>query len=111
MISTELQDRLESLAEQASSEAEKFSGMLGSAKELILDNFGQNGLIATYIVLGVLLLFIISRIAKIGYSAIKYLLVPSVGVAVLVSFVTPYSFFIALPVTVTLFSLVLLFKG
>lgn len=111
MISTELQNQLSSLVDQASSKAEEYSGMFGSFQELIVEHFGENGLIAAYIALAAIGLFIISRVAKIGFSAVKYFIVPAVGLAAVVSFVTPYSFDVTLPVTVTLCSLVLLFKG
>ena len=111
MISTELQNQLSDLADQASVKAEEYTGTLGSFRELIVEHFGENGLIAAYIALGVVGLFIISRVAKIGFSAVKYFVVPAVGLAVVVSFVTPYSFSVTLPITVTLCSLLLLFKG
>ncbi|MBU8934004.1 MAG: hypothetical protein KOO62_08340 [candidate division Zixibacteria bacterium] len=111
MISTELQNQLNDMADKASSKAEEYTGSLGSFRELIVEHFGENGLIAAYIALGVIVLFVISRVAKIGFSAVKYLVIPAVGVAAVVSFVTPYSFSVTLPVTVTLCSLLLLFKG
>ncbi len=111
MISTEIQSQLNDLADQASAKADEYSGMFGSFQNLVVEHFGENGLIAAYIALAVIALFLISRVAKIGFSAVKYFVLPAVGLAAIVSFVTPYSFSVTLPVTVTLCSLLLLFKG
>lgn len=111
MISSDLLNQVSDLAESASQKFEEYSGMLGSARELILEHFGENGLIAAYIALAVLGLFLISKLIKLGISALKYLVIPSLALAALASFVTPFSFAVALPVTVTVCSLVLLFKG
>ncbi|MEA2030809.1 MAG: hypothetical protein U9N55_04350 [candidate division Zixibacteria bacterium] len=111
MIPTEIQEQLQAFADQASSKAEEYSGTVGSIKELIVQHFGQNGLIAAYIALAVLLLLLFYQLAKIGFSTVKYLIIPSIGIAMVVHFATSYSFFMLLPVTVVLFSLVLLFRG
>jgi len=91
--------------------AGEYSGIFASAKQYILDNFGQTGLIAAYITLGVLVIFIVSRLVMMTLAAVKYLVVPAVVLAYLASLVLPVTFGVALPVTVTLCSLVLLFKG
>jgi hypothetical protein len=99
------------LVDEATVRAEEYSGVLGQAKGFIVEHFGQNGLIAAYIVLAVLILFIVSRLAKLTFSAVKYLVIPSVALAFLASFFLPFSFAAALPVSVTVCSLFLLFKG
>jgi len=99
------------LSEKVSDQLEEYSGVFGSIKELIVEHFGQNGLIAAYIVAAVLILVIVSRLAKITFATVKFLVVPSIALAAIGSFVLPYSFFLLLPVTVTACSLVLLFKG
>jgi len=111
MISSDLLSQVSNLAESASQKADEYSGVLGSARELILEHFGENGLIAAYIAIAVLALFLISKLVKLSVSALKYLVIPALALAALASFVTPFSFFVALPVTVTACSLVLLFKG
>ncbi len=103
--------QLRNLSEKLSDWIEEYLGVLGSIKEIIVEHFGQNGLIATYIVLAVLILVIVWRLAKITFATIKYLVIPAIVLAVLGTFVSPYSFFLLLPVTVTACSLVLLFKG
>ena len=103
--------QIEELSDQAVVSADKYSGFIGSIKGLILQHFGPNGLLASYIVLAVLVLVVVSRLAKITFSTLKYLVIPAVALAVLGSFVLPYSFALLLPVTVTACSLVLLVKG
>lgn len=104
-------NKAQQLADQASVKADEFSGLFGSAEKFILDHFGQNGLYAAYIAGAVIILFVISRLAKLGFSAVKYLVIPSVALAFIASFFLPYSFAAALPVSVTVCSLFLLFKG
>lgn len=84
---------------------------LGTAREYILLHFGQNGVYAAYIASGVLGVVILYRLVKITLMAIKYVVVPSLVLAFLASLVLPYSFATALPVTLTLCSLVLLVKA
>ena len=108
---TAMLSRLKAVSDDLSGHAEEYSGLLGSAKQLIVQHFGENGLIAAYIVLAVLILFIVSRLAKLTFSALKYLVVPALVLAFVGSMVLPYSFAMLLPVTVAGCSLVLLFKG
>ncbi len=111
MMNTDLQMPAREIAREVSVKAEEYSGILGGAKAFILQRFGENGLIAAYIVAAVIVLFIGSRIAKTTFSVIKYLLVPAIGLAAVGSFVSPYSFYALLPVTSTVCALVLLIKG
>jgi hypothetical protein len=111
MSKTALIAQLSDLSDRAAAEADSFSGGLGSIRELILEYFGPNGLTAAYIVVGVLLLVLVWRLTKITFATLKYLVLPAVVLAVLGSFVLPYSFVILLPVTVTACSLILLVKG
>ncbi len=107
VVSQHIQQAAGKLAEQL----DGYTGFLGSVKETILEHFGPNGLIAAYIAVAVLVLVLVSRLAKITFSAVKYLVVPAVVLAVVGSFFLPYSFYMLLPVTVTGCSLILLFKG
>ena len=107
----ELLSQVQALADQATVKADEYSGVLGAAKAYIVDHFGETGLIATYIALAVLVLFIVSRLAKLTFSAVKYLVIPSLALAFLASLFLPYSFAAALPVSVTVCSLFLLFRG
>ncbi len=84
---------------------------LAPVKQMILDQFGWPGLMAAYIAIGVIGLLVVWRLTKLSFAAIKYLVIPALGLAFVVSLVSPYSFTTALPVTVTLCSLLLLAKG
>lgn len=111
MSNFELLTQVQQIVESATESADEYSGVLGSIKEMIVSNFGQNGLIAAYIALAALVLFIVSRLAKLTFSTLKYLILPAVALAFVGTLVLPYSFVAMLPVTVTVCSLVLLFKG
>jgi uncharacterized membrane protein len=111
MSKTALMATLSDLSDRAAAEAETYSGTLGSLKALILEYFGPNGLIAAYVLLAVLALVVVWRLAKIGFDAIKYCVLPGIVLAALAHFVLGYSFGVVLPVTITASSLFLLFKG
>lgn len=111
MTVPELLSQVQAFADKAAIQAEEYSGLLGTARQFIVENFGQTGLMATYIAGAVLILFVVSRIAKLTFSAVKYLVIPAIALAFLASLFSPYSFAMALPVSVTVCSLFLLFKG
>lgn len=111
MLNPELIAQAKEFADKAVVKAEEYNGVLGEAKHWIVQNFGENGLLAAYIAGGVLLLVLLSRLAKISFNALKYLVVPSVVLAGLASYFMGLNFAVALPVTVTICSLILLFKG
>jgi len=99
------------LKDRVTAEVESISGGLAYVKALILEYFGPNGLTAAYVVVAVLALLLIWRLTRITFAALKYLVVPAIGLAVLGSFVLPYSFVMLLPITATACSLILLVKG
>lgn len=111
MSKATLMSQLSDLSDRAAAEADSFSGGLASIKELILEYFGPNGLTAAYIVAAVLVLVLVWRLTKITFATLKYLVIPAVVLAVLGSFVLPYSFVMLLPMTTVGCSLVLLVKG
>lgn len=111
MLNGSLLTQAQELAQKASTEAAGLSGAFDSVRQLILDNFGQNGLYAAYIAAAALIVFVASRIAKLTISTLKYLVIPSIALAFGASLLMPYSFAALLPASVTLCSLVLLFKG
>jgi threonine/homoserine efflux transporter RhtA len=88
-----------------------FTGVIGSIRELIFTHFGQPGVVAAYIVVAALTLVILSRLVRIAFATIKYVVIPGIALAFIASFFLPYSFSSLLPVTVTVGSLILLFKG
>ena len=107
----ELLSQVQVLADQAVAGAAEYSGLLDIIKTYIVDHFGQTGLVAAGIALAVLLLFVVSRLAKLAFSAAKYLVIPALALAFLASLVLPLSFTTALPASVTICSLWLLFKS
>ncbi|UCG62300.1 MAG: hypothetical protein JSV52_03180 [Candidatus Zixiibacteriota bacterium] len=111
MSNGDLLTQARQLAEGAAKKADEFSGVLGSAQGFILEQFGQNGLYAAYILVAALSVFILSKLVKITFATVKYLVIPSMALAFLGSFFVPYSFPTLLPVTVTVCSVFLLFKG
>jgi hypothetical protein len=84
---------------------------LAPLREMILSHFGQPGLVATYIALGVIGLLITYRLVKITFAVVKYLVVPAVVLAFVGTLVLPYSFAFLLPITVSVCSLILLAKA
>jgi hypothetical protein len=111
MLTPELLAQVKQVADRATVKAEEYSGVIGSAKGYIIDHFGQNGLYAAYVASAVIILFLVSRLAKLTFSAVKFLVIPSLALAFLSSMFLPFSFAAALPVSVTVCSLFLLFKG
>ena len=111
MKSFDLLNQVNEIVDKASNQANEYSGVLGSIKGFIIEHFGTNGLYAAYLVLAIFVLIIVSRLAKITFSTLKYLVIPALGLAFLATFFLPYSFVAMLPVTVTFCSLFLLFKG
>ncbi len=111
MSSGSLLSQIQAIAQKVFAEASGLSVVLESIRQLILEHFGQNGLYAAYIAAAALIIFVATRLAKLAFSTLKYLVIPSVALAFGASLLVPYSFSTLLPVTVTLCSLVLLFKG
>ncbi|MFQ5453839.1 MAG: hypothetical protein ACE5D6_06595 [Candidatus Zixiibacteriota bacterium] len=111
MLNNDLLIQVKNLAEDATKKADEYTGIIGSVQNIIIENFGMNGLYAAYLVLAAVILLIVSKLAKLSFSAVKYLIIPSLALAFLGTFFVPYSFVALLPVTVTVCSLFLLFKG
>lgn len=111
MFNAELIAQVREFADKAAARAHEYEGVIEQARQWIVDHFGQNGLLAAYIAGGVIVILLLSRLAKIGFNALKYLVVPSVVLAGLASYFMGLNFAVVLPVTVTICSLVMLFKG
>ncbi len=107
---TEILNQVDQIAERATEKAEEYSGVFGTAREFIVCHFGQNGLLAAYLAMAVLVLVAVSKLIGVTFSALKYLVLPAIALAFLASLFLSFSFITALPVTVTICSLVLLFK-
>ncbi len=111
MTNGELLTHARTLGDRFFGHPEQYVDSFRAGQAWVLEHFGQNGLYAAYLVGGVLAIYIISKIIKITFAAVKYLLVPGVGLALIGSFVSPYPFMFLLPITLTGCSLLLLFKG
>ena len=111
MQTIDLLTQAKNFVDNATLKADEYSGIIHAAKGFILEHFGQNGLYAAYIVIGAMGLFLLSLLARLTFSTLKYLVIPSVVLAFAGSFFFPYSFAMILPATVAVCSLFLVFKG
>jgi len=111
MPQLELLSQIQQAAEQATEKAEEYSGVVGTVREYIIDNFGSNGLIAAYVLVSVIVLLLVAKLAKVTFSTLKYVVIPAIVLAVLATFFLNISFLAALPVSTTVCSLFLLFRG
>ncbi len=111
MQNGEILTKAKAAADWAMASAEDLGVAAVTARSWILDTFGQNGLYAAYLIGLALGLYIVMQLTKMTFAAVKYLVVPGIGLALVGSFVLPYSFFFLLPITMTGCSLILLFKG
>jgi hypothetical protein len=87
------------------------TGFLGSGVQFIQTRFGTPGLIAALVLSLSILALIASKLLKIAFDVLRYVVVPSVVVTFIATFFLPYSFVYIMPVTVALFSVVLIVKG
>lgn len=94
-----------------STKAEHLAQSLAPIKAYVLSHYGDNGLMAAYIVLGVTAVLLVYRLLQLTFSAVKYVVLPSVALAFLGSIVSPLSFTVLLPATVAVCAIVFLFKG
>jgi hypothetical protein len=99
------------VAEIAGVDSSVLSQHFEGLKAYIIENFGESGLYASYIAVAAISVFVLSKLFKISFSILKLVVVPSVALAFLAAFFLPQNFFHFLPVTVSLFSVLLLFRG
>ena len=111
MLRSDLASFLTGAIDWLSVQSATWGSTLTMAKAWILDNFGTHGLIASLVVLGVMMVFVVTQLVRLTLATLKYLVVPSVVLAYLATLLLPVTFSAALPVTVTACSLVLLVKG
>ncbi len=102
---------VDKVAEFAGIDSSVLGQYFEGAKTYILENFGESGLYATYIALAAITVFVLSKLFKLSFAILKLVVVPSVALAFVATFFLPQSFFHFLPVTVSLFSVLLLFRG
>ncbi len=80
-------------------------------KQIILDNFGQNGLYAAYLLAIALVILILHKLVKLGFQLIFMVVLPAVISAFVLDIFMPYDFFYLLPVTTALFTLGLVLRN
>jgi hypothetical protein len=87
------------------------TSLIYSGTKFIQNNFGVPGLIAALILLLSLTVLLIARILRIAFDVFRFVIIPSVAVTFIATYFLPYSFTYILPVTMALFSVVLIFKS
>ena len=87
------------------------SGFLTDGYHFIYDRFGVPGLIAAAILMVALAILLVSKLAKISFNVFRFVVLPSVVIAFVVSYFLPFPFDRVLPFAVAIFSVVLLMKG
>lgn len=102
---------MEELLQQAMEYFSTAPNWFADIKQLILDRFGTPGLIAAVLVLLSAVVLLLLKVMKISFDVIRYVLVPSVAITFVATYFLPFSFVYILPVSVSLFSVVLLVKG
>jgi len=80
-------------------------------KLLILDKFGTPGLIAATLLILSAVVLLLLKVMKISFDVIRYVLIPATAITFVATYFLPFSFVYILPVSVSLFSVVLLVKG
>lgn len=111
MPNTEMLQRFSDAADRAAARADDVSGWFHSARETILQMFGPNGLIAAYILAGVIAILLLTKIAKLTFSTVKFVVVPALILTFIATTFFDISFEAAAPASATVCSLFLLFKG
>ncbi|MCX6825868.1 MAG: hypothetical protein NTV06_01175 [candidate division Zixibacteria bacterium] len=87
------------------------TGICAQGIHFIQIHFGNAGVIAAAVLLFSIALLIVSKILRIAFDVLRYVVVPSIVVTFIGTFFLPYSFGYILPATVALFSLILIVKG
>lgn len=111
MPNTNLLDKLADAADRAAAKADEASGLFDSVRQTIEGVFGPNGMIAAYIVVGVILLLLVAKLARITFSTLKYVVVPAIVLAFIATIFFDVPIEASVPASATVCSLILLFKG
>lgn len=85
--------------------------LLDPLRQYILDNFGQNGLYAAYLLGAAIALILIYKLIKLSFDLLFFVVIPSAISAYVLSMFLPYSFFYLLPAATALFTLGLLLRA
>lgn len=106
-----LTDFIATVGATVTSVISELASMALPLKAIIESHFGPNGLLAAYIVAGVLLFLLVWKLIQLAFAALKYVVIPSIVLAFLATLFLPYTFATVLPFTVAGCSLLLLFKA
>ena len=87
------------------------TGVIAAGKNFIMERFGTPGLVAALILTASVGVLLVSKILKIAFDVLRFVVIPSVVVTFIATYFMPVSFIYILPATVALFSIVLIIKG
>lgn len=96
---------------QASAHVGDVRGWIDIGQQYIQNQFGTNGVIAAYVLSGALGIAVFSKLVRVGFAALIYLVAPALLLAWIGSLFLPYDFSFLLPITTATCSLVFLFKA
>ncbi len=86
-------------------------GLYVTARTFIESRFGTPGLIAAALLMVSIIGLILSKVVKMSFDIVRYVVVPAVAVTFIGTYFLPFSFVYILPVTVAFFSIILIIKG
>ena len=87
------------------------TGVVAVSSAYIAKHYGENGVVAAWLVLGIIAVALAAKVIRLAMSALMYLIVPAVTLAFLGSLVLPMSFALLLPITAVACSLFFLLKS
>jgi len=99
------------IIQQAFSQVNEPSGLIEVGRQFIEEKFGTAGLIAAALLLVSIVGLLLSKITKLSFNLVRFVVIPSVAITFVATYFLPYSFVYILPVTVAFFSVVLMVKG
>lgn len=99
------------IIQQAFSQVNEPSGLIDVGHQFIEEKFGTAGIIAAALLLVSIVGLLLSKITKLSFNLVRFVVIPSVAITFVATYFLPYSFVYILPVTVAFFSVVLMVKG
>ena len=99
------------ILQQAAAQVGEPSGFIDASRQFIEEKFGMAGIIAAALLLVSIVGLLLSKVTKLSFNLVRFVVIPSVAVTFIATYFLPYSFIYILPVTVAFFSVVLMVKG
>ncbi|MBD3333257.1 hypothetical protein GF356_10440, partial [candidate division GN15 bacterium] len=87
---TAMTTQAKQLAHKATARADEYVGFLEPAREWIIINFGETGLIAAYLLLASIVLLVVAKLSKVAFSTLKYVAIPALILAFIGSVMLDY---------------------